>query len=212
MKKGLFIVLEGIDGAGKTTQAELLYTHLLSLGRKVVRTAEPTALPSGVELRRALRGEIKKSECEMATMFVLDRIAHNIDEKDGIKALTDSGIDVICDRYYYSTLAYQGHSTDYEWVKAMNLSCPEISRPDVCIYLDLTPTQSLERISRGRDSVEIYENEETLSAVRAAFMKVFDDIGNRDNIKIVNAYRTPDEISREIFSIVDEISNNCPKK
>lgn len=203
--RGRFIVLEGIDGAGKTTQAELLLSHLAEKGRDVYRTAEPTPLPTGVALREALGGKVKKTECEMATMFVLDRIAHNVHPTEGLCAILDSGKDVICDRYYYSTLAYQGHSTDYEWTKRMNLDCPEIMKPDVCIYLDLTPEQSLDRISRGRESVEIYENLETLSRVRAAFMRVFEDLRGRDNIKIVNAYRSPEEIAEEIAGIIDKL-------
>ena len=107
-KKGRLIVLEGIDGAGKTTQASLLEAHLRAMGREVFRTAEPTPFPSGIALREALGGKVKKSECEMATMFVLDRIAHNIHPTEGIRAILDAGMDIICDRYYYSTLAYQG--------------------------------------------------------------------------------------------------------
>ena len=101
-KRGRFIVLEGIDGAGKTTQAELLREKLEAQGRRVHRTAEPTEFPTGIELRRALGGKIKRSECEMAVMFVLDRIAHNIHPAEGIRAILDSGADIICDRYYYS--------------------------------------------------------------------------------------------------------------
>lgn len=203
--RGRFIVLEGIDGAGKTTQAEQLEAHLVANGRRVYRTAEPTSLPTGVALREALGGKVKKTECEMAAMFVLDRIAHNTHPTEGIVAILESGQDIICDRYYYSTLAYQGHATDYEWTKSMNLGCPEIIKPDLCIYLDLTPEQSLDRISRGRDSVEIYENLETLERVRTAFMRVFEDLGKCDNIKIVNAYRSPEEIAKEIAHIVDEL-------
>ncbi|MBQ8850182.1 MAG: dTMP kinase [Clostridia bacterium] len=202
-KRGRFIVLEGIDGAGKTTQAELLREYLEGQGRRVYRTAEPTPFPTGVALREALGGKVKKSECEMAVMFVLDRIAHNIHPTDGIRAILDGGQDIICDRYYYSTLAYQGHSTSYEWVRSMNLGCPEITRPDICIYLDLTPEQSLDRISRGRESVEIYENKETLERVRGAFFRVFDDLGKTDNIAVLDAYRSPEEIAADIARLVD---------
>ena len=86
---GRFIVFEGIDGAGKTTQVELLAQNLRSLGREVSLSAEPTTLESGKAIRRALSGAEKKSECQMAAMFVLDRIAHNIDEEIGICALTE---------------------------------------------------------------------------------------------------------------------------
>ncbi len=201
-EKGKFIVFEGIDGSGKTTQARLLAERLSAEGRCVRLTAEPTDLPSGKLLREALGGKIKKSECEMALMFVADRIAHNRDAENGIEALLNRGITVICDRYYYSTLAYQGQSTDYEWVKTMNLRCPEIRRPDICIYVDLLPEQSLERIARGRDSVEIYENTETLTRVREQFLSVIRDLGETDNVCIVDGYGTVEEIAEDVAATV----------
>ena len=201
--KGIFIVFEGIDGAGKTTQVDLLAQNLASLGREVSLSAEPTTLATGKAIRRALSGEEKKSECEMAAMFVLDRIAHNINSETGIRALTEKGIDVISDRYYYSSLAYQGTATDYEWVKAMNINSPEIRRPDLCIYLDLLPEESLERISRGRESLEIYENLEKLTTVRAKFLSVVEDLRrDGESIYVVNAARAAEDIAKEIFEIV----------
>lgn len=201
--KGIFIVFEGIDGAGKTTQVDLLAQNLASLGREVSLSAEPTTLATGKAIRRALSGEDKKSECEMAAMFVLDRIAHNINSETGIRALTERGIDVISDRYYYSSLAYQGTATDYEWVKGMNINSPEIRRPDLCIYLDLLPEESLERISRGRESLEIYENLEKLTAVRAKFLSVVEDLRrDGESIYVVNAARAAEDIAKEIFEIV----------
>ena len=203
---GKFIVFEGIDGAGKTTQVNILAERLRAEGKKVVITAEPTGLEGGKRLREALSGKIKKSECEMAVMFVADRIEHNIHKTEGISALVESGAYVICDRYYYSTLAYQGQSTDYEWVKKMNLSCPEIRRPDLCIYLDLTPEQSLERISRGRESVEIYENLETLTKVRNTFLSVIDDLTcEGDRIAKINAYGTVEEIAEKVYSALANV-------
>ena len=201
--KGIFMVFEGIDGAGKTTQVDLLAQNLASLGREVSLSAEPTTLATGKAIRRALSGEEKKSECEMAAMFVLDRIAHNINSETGIRALTERGIDVISDRYYYSSLAYQGTATDYEWVKVMNINSPEIRRPDLCIYLDLLPEQSLERISRGRESLEIYENLEKLTTVRAKFLSVVEDLRrDGESIYVVNAARAAEDIAKEIFEIV----------
>ena len=191
-----FIVFEGIDGAGKTTQAKLLAEKIKEMGKTAELTAEPTTLESGKALRRVLSGEEKKSNCEIATMFTLDRIAHNVHPETGINALIEKGVDVISDRYYYSSLAYQGSATSYPWVKSLNLDCPEIRRPDLCIFLDLKPEESLERISKGREKLEIFENLETLTRVRESFFGVFADLD--DNVAIIDAYRTPEEIAADI--------------
>lgn len=201
-RKGKFIVFEGIDGAGKTTQIELLRCRLEKEGRSICCTAEPTDSDTGRMLRAALGGQDRRTACEMAALFTLDRIYHNVHPERGIRALLESGTDVICDRYYYSSLAYQGSLTDAAWVREMNLNCPEILRPDLCIFLDLTPEESLARIHCGRESTEIYENYETLQAVRNCFLEVLTSLRGRDNIAIVNAARGIDEIHEDILRIV----------
>ena len=201
-ERGKFIVFEGIDGAGKTTQINLLANYLREQGRSVYCTAEPTETVSGGLLRDALSGATRRTICEMAAMFVFDRINHNVNPVNGIQKMLADGFDVICDRYYYSSLAYQGSGTDPEWVSNMNLNCPEIMRPDVCIFLDLTPEQSMARINRGRATQEIYENEEKLTQVRNQFYRVFEDLKGRDNIQIVDAYRSVEEIHKSIVALV----------
>ena len=117
------------------------------------------------------------------------------------KMLAD-GVDVICDRYYYSSLAYQGSETDERWVREMNLNCPEIRRPDICVFLDLTPEQSMERIGKGRVTTEIYENAERLERVRRKFYSVFEALRETDRICVVNAARTVEEIHEEIYGLI----------
>ena len=148
---------------------------------------------------------MKKSDCEIAAMFTLDRIAHNVDAEGGIEKLVSEGAYVICDRYYYSSLAYQGSLVDYGWVKSLNTECPEIRHPDLCVFLDLTPAESMRRISAGRESTEIYENDETLTRVREAFMRVIDDMSAVDNIVVVNAATDISSISEKIFEQVEKI-------
>lgn len=205
MERGKFIVFEGIDGAGKTTQVNLLAERLRGMGKQVVITAEPTALPSGKALREVLGGRAKKSDCEIAAMFTLDRIAHNVDAEVGIEKYLREGACVICDRYYYSSLAYQGSLIDYSWVKALNTECPEIRHPDLCIFLDLTPKESMRRISSGRESTEIYENEETLTRVRKTFLGVIEDMRSVDHIEIVDATADIGTIADKIFEHIEKI-------
>ena len=205
MERGRFIVFEGIDGAGKSTQIQLLVNRLKEQGRTVYWTAEPTESVSGGLLRDALGGISKRTSCELAAMFVLDRIFHNVNPVNGIEKMLADGVDVICDRYYYSSLAYQGSLIDGDWVRDMNLNCPEIRKPDLCIFLDLTPQQSMARISKGRVTTEIYETEEQLTKVRNRFLTVIESLKGRDDVRIVNAAGTIEEIHEDICRIVDEL-------
>lgn len=205
MERGRFIVFEGIDGAGKSTQIQLLVNRLKEQGRTVYWTAEPTESVSGGLLRDALGGISKRTSCELAAMFVLDRIFHNVNPVNGIEKMLADGVDVICDRYYYSSLAYQGSLIDGDWVRDMNLNCPEIRKPDLCIFLDLTPQQSMARISKGRVTTEIYETEEQLTKVRNRFLTVIESLKGRDDVRIVNAAGTIEEIHEDICKIVDEL-------
>ena len=98
--RGRFIVFEGIDGSGKTTQIEMLSERLRKEGRMIYTTAEPTNSVTGGLLRDALGGVVKRSPCEMAALFVIDRIFHNVNPVYGIQKMLSLGYDVICDRYY----------------------------------------------------------------------------------------------------------------
>jgi dTMP kinase len=135
----------------------------------------------------------------MALLFTMDRIAHN---KEIDKALEEGKI-VICDRYYYSSLAYQGSLCDYEWVWHMNCRCPEIRHPDLCIFLDLAPKDALARISKRGEAKEIYETEERLSMFRDAFHRVF--VSLRDRVEIINAAPAPSVIAERVLVHVKKV-------
>lgn len=201
---GKFIVFEGIDGSGKSTQIRLLAEKLRERGEKVYVTAEPTESVSGGLLRDALCGIAKRTACEMAALFALDRIFHNVNPVNGIEKMLRDGFYVICDRYYYSTLAYQGNETDVEWVRRMNIDCPEIRRPDVCIFLDVSPETGLSRVQNGsRGFTEIYEKAETLKAVRAKYFDAFSILGDSENVKIIDAARAPDMVAADVLSAIE---------
>ena len=205
-----FIVFEGIDGSGKTTQIKLLARALEESGHKVILTAEPTEYASGKALRAALAGKVNKTPCEMAVMFTEDRIAHNQNEENGIERLLADGYTVISDRYYYSSLAYQGSITDPEWVAHLNLDCPEIRKPDLCVFLDLLPEESMRRITANRaaSELEIYETEEQQRRIRETFLSVFERLGRDtargENIRFVDASGTIEEVAALVRRAVEE--------
>lgn len=202
MNNSKFIVFEGIDGAGKSTQISLLREELSRRGINTESSAEPTALPTGKELRRALSGELKRTPLEMAEMFATDRVAHNIE----IEKQLSEGMTVISDRYYYSSLAYQGAELGYETVARLNLENKGIRRPDICVFLDLSPESSLKRIGGRGESVEIYENLEYLTKTRKMFFDVFDRLReNGENIAIIDASGSVEQVAEAVVSAVLQI-------
>lgn len=199
-----FIVIEGLDGTGKTTQIGLLANTLESRGKKTVTTAEPTDLPSGKLLRRVLSGEVPSSPWSTAALFLADRIQHNCAE-GGIADSLKNGFTVISDRYYYSTFAYQGSETDLKWTMDIHYSCPLVRRPDLVIFLTMGVDECLKRINANRpaDAIEIYENAEALSRTKSLFEKVFDKIKERENVVFVDASGSVEEVHERILAAYD---------
>ncbi len=205
MNKGKFIVFEGLDGSGKGTQINLLIEEMKKQGRRVYQTAEPTASSTGGMIRDALGGFVGRNAYELSALFLADRIFHNTNPKNGIRYFIDQGIDVVCDRYYYSSFAYQGIDADLDWVMNLNLGCREIIRPDVCIFLDADTDSCDERIEKNRFDREIYENKVLQKKIRQRFFEVFDKIKDQENIKIVDAVRSIPEVSADIIKIYESI-------
>lgn len=205
--KGKFIVIEGLDGSGKTTQTKIIVDKLMKKGINVVNHAEPTNGEYGKICRQILSGNKKCTKSELALLFTADRIDHNVNEKDGINMHINNGDTVICDRYYYSTLAYQGVDVGVDWLKNLNLNCEEIRKPDMCIFLDLTPEKSLERIyaNRSSDQIEIYETKDYLTNIRRRFYNCLESMKDSENIVIINADGTVEEVAKKVEKVIMEL-------
>ena len=157
-------------------------------------------------VRDGLGAEHPRTSDELAAMFLADRVAHNVSPKSGIQQYVADGTDVVCDRYYYSSIAYQGVDGSLEWVADMNLNCPSIMKPDVCIFIDLDPEKCLEHIRAGRSHFEIYEeNAAVISETRRRYGIVFDMLAGRDNIVIVDGARTKEEVFADIRAAVEKL-------
>ncbi len=206
-----FIVIEGLDGSGKGTQISRLAEALTNRGISLQLTAEPTLHATGGLVRDALGGITKRSAAELAGLFLADRIAHCQNPHDGIAALLESGITVVCDRYYYSSFAYQGMDLGLDWVMSANLDCPAILKPDLCIFLDVPTEVADKRISLGRTSREIFEEAETIERVRRKYFEVFGILSGTHNVKIINAARTPDEVFADVWAAASEIFDGTEK-
>ncbi len=200
----LFLVFEGMDGTGKTTQMKRLAARLASEGIPSVLTAEPSSSEDGQRLRRALSGKEPASNSRMAALFLLDRIGHN----EEIAAYLAEGKTVLSDRYYYSSMAYQGSGDAFDWVSDMNLHCPDIRKPDGCIILDMNPEDSMARIREGRttDELEIYETVAKQQKVRELFARAMKRVEGRDTVITVDAAGTPDEVAARVWQAYLQIA------
>ena len=200
-----FIVVEGLDGTGKTTQIKILADYIRGKGRDVEITAEPTSHPTGKLIRRILSGEVPSDPWALASLFLSDRIIHNINPEDGIEKMLSEGKTVISDRYYYSTFSYQGHETDLQWAMDMHFVCPEIRKPDLVLFLTMSPERCIERIRANRpdDAIEIYENTESLTKISRQFDTVFEKLRDRENIVYIDAWGTIKEVSQRLFDAYD---------
>jgi len=155
---GRFIVLEGLDGAGTTTQAGLLLERLRAAGRKTHLTAEPSGGPVGALLRQVLRRRVNGGSGEdfdpvaLALLFAADRLDHLSAE---VLPRLASGVDVVSDRYALSSLAYQSLTTgDAAWVARIN---ERARSPDLTIFLRVGPRLALGRRRGAGTTPELYE-------------------------------------------------------
>ena len=200
--RGRFFALEGIDGSGKSTQLPLLARRLEALGRPCVQTREPTGGPMGTLLRQVLTGQVDCDSRVVAPLFVADRLDHLLRKGDGLLALVEGGTDVLCDRYYFSSYAYQSVDLPLEWVIGANRPCADLLRPDATLFLDVAPELALERIARGRDHTELFETRERLTRTREQYFRAFEAEKDQERILILPGDLPPEELSRAIWARV----------
>lgn len=201
-KQGYFIVLEGIDGAGSTTQAELLNNYFLKNEEKVTISPEPSNGKIGKLLREFLANQNLFSnqdlyDQQMAYLFAADRHYHLYNNIDGVKKLTSENTYVITTRYYFSSLAYNAKTEkEFEFVSFLNKDFPP---PDFLIYLDIPVDFALKRIL-DRTTLEIYETKEKLTQVKANFDRILSNYPHK--YLRVDATKTREEIHQEIVDFL----------
>ena len=172
-KRGKFIVFEGLDGSGKTTQMRLLLQYLESKGEACYSTKEPTDSPFGGLLRSCLKGKIDTNEYTIAALFAADRLDHVLDSANGIKKKLEEGVNVFSDRYYFSSYAYNGEFVPFDWVVELNRIARETMRPDLTVFIDLPSEESMRRVAR-RHEAERYETIEKQKKIRERFFTAFE--------------------------------------
>lgn len=202
--RGKFIVFEGTDGSGKSTQMKMAGKFLKSKGVACILTHEPTDSPFGALLRSCLTGRIDTDERAIAALFAADRLDHISNTVNGIVKLLGEGTTVLCDRFYLSSFAYNGGFVPLEWVIQLNTPAMELLRPDLTIFLDITPEESMRRVAR-RGETERYETADKQTKIRENYYKLFERFGARENLVIVKSEeekeRTQANVRRAVWSL-----------
>ena len=193
----MLINLEGIDGCGKSTQSKFLMDKFESSNEEIILLKEPTNGKYGQKLWEMLSGKIEANTEEILELFVLDRREH-VTQK--IRPALDEGKIVLMDRYYYSTMAYQGAAgIDVNRIRKDNEFAP---KPDIVLIFDLPADLAMKRV-RGHSVADVFEKEEYLEKVRKAYL----NLENDSLVRIIDAARTPKKIFNEVWRLVSEVRN-----
>ena len=200
--KGKFIVLEGIDGSGKSTQIGPLVERLEALGVSCRADREPTGRPVGVLIRQALTGQTALDPRVIAALYAADRLDHLVNGENGVCAAIDSGVTVVSDRYYFSSYAYHSVDVDMDWVIGANSLSAGLVRPTVTVFLDVPAEVAMERIRKNRDHEELFEKEERLRQTRTLYFEAFQRLKDVENVAVVDGSGAPDEVEERIWAAV----------
>ena len=189
-KRGKFIVIEGLDGSGKTTQAKLIAARL-SRSHNAIYTAEPSQGKIGTYIREAcLYGENRLLNTVEALLFAADRIEHVEHE---IKPALAKGRLVLSDRYVYSSLAYQGSAgLSTAWISEINKYA---LKPDFAVFIDVLPEEVLQRLRRRRS---VMENLQTQKKVREIYMQNVE----KGELSRINGNKSMKEVAEDLAATV----------
>jgi dTMP kinase len=201
----LFIVFEGLDGSGTSTQSRMLLDHLRAVrGERAHLTSEPSGGPIGQMIRSALSGRLAFSsddtlyDHQLAYLFAADRHDHLWNDTDGVMRLLERGEHVVCTRYFFSSYAY--HCRDAEelaFVRSLNAKFPD---PDAVIFIDVAVETSAGRLAE-RPHLDRYESVEKLRTVRAAYEDSFEQY--QGPLLRVSGTDRPEAIHARIAGFVD---------
>lgn len=193
MSQGLFIVIEGIDGTGKSTQSKRLSEWFRSRGREVVLSREPTDGPWGKKLRESATTGRLSAEEELEC-FLNDRREH---VEMSIKPALAEGKVVILDRYYFSTMAYQG-TRGFDPAEIRRRNEAFAPQPDLLLILDLSIESAHGRIGARGDTANEFEQRDTLSRCREIFLSLRDE----PFACVIDAEPSLNEVTADILSVV----------
>jgi dTMP kinase len=199
---GRLIVIEGLDGAGTTTQVRRVVEHLTAKGKRAHATREPSDGPVGRLIREMLVGQhaIEGQSISQGTfglLFAADRLDHLQRE---VEPQIAAGATVVSDRWYHSSLAYQGTGADRDWIATLN---GRARRPDLTVFLQVRPEVAAKRRAAARRREELFEDLRMQQEVDAGYRATIAELrAQGERIEIVDGELTEDQVFAAILRLV----------
>lgn len=192
----MLIVLEGIDGAGTTTQTRRLVEALEARGVAAHATREPSDGPVGRLLREVLAGRHAPTDATtMALLFAADRADHL--QREVVPAIAEGKV-VVSDRWYHSSLAYQGTEEERSWIAELNRRA---RRPDLTIFVEVNPAVAAQRRADAHRTDELFDAAEVQRRVAAGYRAVMAELSRRERIVAIDGEQPVDAVAEECLRL-----------
>jgi dTMP kinase len=206
--RGRFIVFEGIDGSGTTTQAERLSGRLRTAGYPVQVESEPTRGPIGAILRQVIEGRTHLDPAALALAFAADRSDHLHNASRGILAMLEEGTWVVCDRYVLSSIAYQSaQGVDPGWIAEINRFAIQ---PDLTVFVDTPVEECLQRTTRRNARADYFEKQDSLTAALAIYREALPTSSMVGELVTVDGSQPQEAVTDEILGMLAKLGFTAP--
>lgn len=210
--KGKFIVLEGIDGCGKSTQAKMLFNKMQESEIPAFLTQECSHGPIGMLIRKEFLSGNRKTDPKVTNLlFAADRLDHITNADDGMLGKVNNATNVVCDRYYLSSLAYYAQEflgsakylEELHFIINANMMNKALMTPDITVFIQMDPSEAIKRLNNRTGIKEIYEDIETLKKVYITYFDGIQLLRNLgENIVIIDGNGSADQVHDRIWKAV----------
>lgn len=200
----LFFALEGLDGSGKTTQLQLLAQHIQTKrpNLPIHTTLEPTASPMGSYLRDILSKKREGDPPLVSTLFASDRLHHILHPEQGLLSHLQQGSLVLCDRYYFSSYAYNSVDQPLDSIIEQNKQNALLLSPTATLFIDVPPELTMERVQKSRSETQLYETLQYQQKVYQNYQDAFLRLQDKETVLRIDGNQPQEDVTLALWEAI----------